>query len=715
MNIRTTETGYYDRVGEFKSQISSMCVWCVIMMLSLSNPGESMAQEMFATEAEIESSVREFVSGLNDEHRARFMQGVRQVASLWQEADGNLEEMARFCEENYITDPVIRQQTADRFEVAMESIWGHLTELGRELGWHLTIETGPLLPIDYFFARLSLGAHVSDDMFKTKTAFVALLNFPLHNLSQRLEYGPGWSREEWAQSRLVDGFSSRVPPEISQGINDVYVAGDTYISEYNIFMHHLIAADGTRFFPEGMRLVTHWNLRDELKSQYAEADGLKRQEMIYEVMQAIVRQSIPAAIINNPGVDWHMETNEVTVTPVVDGDIPKHGRHDGSPGDAVDNSPEPDTRYAHLLAMFKAQQAADRYYPTMPTLMDRRFQRNREIPEEEVEALLRSVLGSELIPRIGKLIEQRLGRKLRPFDIWYDGFKARAAINEDELDSIVRQKYPTVDAFQADLPAILVKLGFDNETAAYLGTKIQIDPSRGIGHAAGPGRRSDKARLRTRVGADGMNYKGYNIAIHEFGHNVEQVLSLNRVDHTLLSGVPNTAFTEGFAFVFQSRDLELLSIDNQDPAAEHLRALDEVWGVYEIGGVALVDMAVWNWMYANPDATPAELKEAVLSIARDVWNEFFAPVFGETDIDLLAIYSHMIDAALYLPDYPMGSIIAFQIEEYFKGRNLGDEMERMCSFGSITPDLWMQNAVGTPISAAPLLEATGKALEVLAD
>ncbi|MFQ6093332.1 MAG: hypothetical protein ACE5OR_11800 [bacterium] len=55
-----------------------------------------------------------------------------------------------------------------------------------------------------------------------------------------------------------------------------------------------------------------------------------------------------------------------------------------------------------------------------------------------------------------------------------------------------------------------------------------------------------------------MNYKGYNIALHEFGHNVEQVFSLNRVDHTLLRGVPNTAFTEGFAFGLQPRDLLLI-------------------------------------------------------------------------------------------------------------------------------------------------------------
>ena len=60
--------------------------------------------------------------------------------------------------------------------------------------------------------------------------------------------------------------------------------------------------------------------------------------------------------------------------------------------------------------------------------------------------------------------------------------------------------------------------------------------------------RDAKTRLRTRVGPDGMDYKGYNIAIHELGHNVEQTFSLNGIDHWWLNGVPNTAFTEALAF-----------------------------------------------------------------------------------------------------------------------------------------------------------------------
>jgi len=310
-------------------------------------------------------------------------------------------------------------------------------------------------------------------------------------------------------------------------------------------------------------------------------------------------------------------------------------------------------------------------------------------------------------------MENRLGRSLQPFDIWYNGFKPRGFYPESELDRIVSKKYPTPKAFQTDLPNILRKLGFSKETADFLASKVVVDSARGAGHAMGAQRREDNAHLRTRVPSEGMNYKGYNIALHEFGHNCEQVFSLNRVDHTLLSGVPNNAFTEAFAFLFQARDLELLGITEKDPDTEHLKALDNLWSTYEIAGVSLVDMAVWHWMYDHPKTTPVQLREAVLQIARDVWNTYFAPVFGETDAVLLAIYSHTICYGLYLPDYPLGHIIASQIEQVLKDKNLGTEMERMCRLGRLTPEAWMHVAIGEPISVEPMLNAAENALGII--
>ncbi|HYP79915.1 MAG TPA: hypothetical protein VEQ17_06485, partial [Steroidobacteraceae bacterium] len=135
---------------------------------------------------------------------------------------------------------------------------------------------------------------------------------------------------------------------------------------------------------------------------------------------------------------------------------------------------------------------------------------------------------------------------------------------------------------------------------------------------------------------------------------------------------------------------------------------------YEIGGVALVDMQVWRWMYAHPQATPAELREATLGIARGVWNQWFAPVFGLRDVTLLAIYSHMINSFLYLPDYPIGHMIAFQVEAQMeKAGNFGAEFERVARIGAVAPDLWMQQATGSPVGPDALVAAAASALQAL--
>jgi hypothetical protein len=141
---------------------------------------------------------------------------------------------------------------------------------------------------------------------------------------------------------------------------------------------------------------------------------------------------------------------------------------------------------------------------------------------------------------------------------------------------------------------------------------------------------------------------------------VEQTLSLYYVDHYMLNGVPNTAFTEALAFVFQKRDLGLLGYPQQ---IDTNTTLDIIWGCYEIMGVSLVDMYVWQWLYENPEATPALLKEAVLEKAREVWNKWYEPVLGQHDSPILAIYSHMKNSPMYCL-ISARPIIEFQLEDY---------------------------------------------------
>lgn len=326
--------------------------------------------------------------------------------------------------------------------------------------------------------------------------------------------------------------------------------------------------------------------------------------------------------------------------------------------------------------------------------------------------MFEQVLASPLVPRIAALIQKRLGRPLEPFDIWYNGFRAQSKYSAADLDSVIARRYPDSEAFEKDMPALLRGLGFSSDRASFVAANIAVEPARGSGHAMGAGMRQAKARLRTRIGEGGMNYKGYSIAIHELGHNAEQTFSLNAIDYYSLNGVPNTAFTEALAFVFQARDLELIGLQSADEESEALHALNTFWSTYEICGVSLVDMRVWHWMYEHPEAAPEDLRDAVLQISKDIWNEFYAPVFGKRDVVLLGIYSHMIHSFLYLPDYPLGHIIAFQLEEHMKkAGKVGPEFEHVARQGAVSPDLWMKGAVGAPVGPEALIAATETALE----
>ncbi len=640
----------------------------------------------------IEQIIKDLKKDIPQSEHQRLERGVMAIAPLFTPEDGDI---VTFVKENFIADQEMLEKTFNRLLENMEVLNGNMLVISREFSRPLHLDLEEPLKIDHIFAEYNPSAHIIDDFFKNKLAFIILLNFPPYEMKEKISISKSWSRKEWAYSKIAEPFRDRIPAWVNQRLNEVFTQVDNYISEYNIFMGNLIHK-GKTYFPEELKLISHWGLRDELKAQYAKENGLERQEMIYQVMKNIIEQKIPREVINN---------NKFLYDPFENKIYKKENK------ELVKHNEENTVRYENLKKIFDAERLLDKYTPGAPTHIERRFNRERQIPEEKVEQLLISILTSDIRKEIAKLIEKRLNRRLMPFDIWYAGFKPNSKYNEEELDRIVCQRYPTLEAFSRDIPNILIKLGFEKDTAEYLANHIEVDPARGAGHAMGAEMKSDKAHLRTRVPKGGMNYKGFNIAMHELGHCVEQVFTLNKIDYYSLRSVPNTAFTESFAFMFQSRDLFVLGLDEPDEIKESLKTLEKFWATYEIAGVSLVDMYVWRWMYKNPEFKPEELKKAVIDIAKDVWNKYYAPIFKIKDEPILAIYSHMIDAALYLPDYPLGHIIDFQIENYIKDKNLAREMERMCRSGSILPDVWIKNATGEEIGTKQFIEAAKRAVK----
>lgn len=616
----------------------------------------------------------------------RYMRGVEQVRALWRAEDGTAEELETFVQTYYAAT---EEERTALFE-SLSRIFERLNESADMLTVELLKPTqltnaGEPTEVDWIMSGYDARAHLTDDLFRNKIAFITMLNFPAYTLQEKEQLGGDWTRREWAEARMGDLFTARVPAAVQAAGAEAYAAAENYIAGYNICMDRLRTEDGRQLFPDGMRLLSHWNLRDELKADYNQPE---KQEMIYEVMQRIVRQQIPQAVIDNDEPLWYPYSNNV---------------------EGADAAREADVRYQKILDIFHAMQQADAYCPTMPTGIIRNFEGGIEMPAAEVERLFRELIGSEQVRMVADEIRMRLGRELRPYDIWYDGFKSRSALNEDDLSAQTRRLYPTPEAYQKDIPNMLRKLGFSAKDAQAIASHIVVDPARGSGHAWPCVGKNEPARLRTRIAPNGMDYKGYNIAVHEMGHNVEEVVSLYTMDYYMLSGIPNTGFTEASAFLFQQRDLQLLGYGRQQMDREAV--LDAFWGMYEIMGVSLVDMQMWQWLYAHPKADAAQLREAVLQIAADVWNEYYAPVLGEPNCVLLAIYSHMVNSPMYLPNYPIGHIVQFQLEEYLadkQGEAWAEAYQRWYRLGRLTPNHWMRQAVEGGLSVQPILRAVAR-------
>jgi hypothetical protein len=622
--------------------------------------------------------------------------GVNQIALLWNEQDGTEKDFYNFSIENFSRTPEEKERLFNRLATHFETIFGHNNRITIELLRPVHVTGYDQLPIDELFASYDVNAHFSDDMFANKIGFIVALNFPYFTLKEKEDNGKNWSELHWGYVRLGDYFYSRVPASLQQNISAAMANADSYIANYNIPMWLIENSTNNRFWPRGTQLITHWGLRDEIKAAYSDAqNGLTKQYLIYGIMKAIIDQSIPTEVMEEQeGYIWKPILNKSYLHSTVE----------------VGTTPEPNTRYQHLLNNFKAISATDKYYAGNSTYLTRRFESELEMTLADVENLFISLITSPQVKQVADIISKRLGRKLQPFDIWYDGFKTRSSIDQEQLNADVLKRYPNVAAFQNDLPNILIKLGFTPEKAHEVCKYIQVDASIGAGHAWGAEMKSDKSMLRTRF-VNGMDYKGYNIGIHEFGHNVEQTISLHDVPNYFLKGVPNTAFTEALAFTFQQKDLELLGYQDDNELIDYLNTLDVFWGSYEIMGVSLVDIRVWQWMYENPNTDANGLKNAVIRIAKEVWNQYYAPVFGIQDQPILAIYSHMIKTPLYLSAYPIGHIIDFQIGNYLKDKNLGDEVCRMYAMGRLTPKLWMERAVGSQINTTELLTSTQTAID----
>jgi len=160
----------------------------------------------------------DLVAKYGEAQRPRIQRGLKQVADFWRAEDGDAAVFEDFVRTNFAGDQTTLDALFSRMELILESIDGHMLEISRDLRQQSDLDLGLIYPYDEIMAGYDPSAHISDDLFANKLAFTVLLNFPLTTLEQRLSEGEKWSRRQWAEVRLAQRFSKRVPADVNLAV-----------------------------------------------------------------------------------------------------------------------------------------------------------------------------------------------------------------------------------------------------------------------------------------------------------------------------------------------------------------------------------------------------------------------------------------------------------------------------------------------------------------
>ena len=618
-----------------------------------------------------------------DAHRSAIEAGVRRVSERWSDKDGDAKAFEEFCTKHFVSDPAQRVRLLARLEKALEQIDGHLYEMRRTLRRHHDLRGDEFPGVDDILAQFDPSPDLTEQLYKQKIAHLCLLNFPRPTLAAMLADGPAWDDAGWAAARVAQHFGPRIPVELADRARRTSFESGKFVSHFHVPVGGMVDANGKRWFETDRKLIAHWLVREEIKAGYGDPDGLAKQRALSWVMARHIDGTIPKRVMSGEEKrDWNPEKNTVA---------------GGDPGELLGLE-----RYEHWIANFRMAREFDPLYPDEPTAIARKFALEREMPEAEVEKLMTDLLDAPVRKDLAAFMSRKLGRALEPFDIYFDDVvEAKPAT---EMNAAVRRRFANVKELEAKLPEVLRELGFRGPDADFLGSRIKVEVCKGAGHAMRPYLEGYGAWLRTSSLDAELGWDGFDTAMHELGHNLEQLCSTYFVSRPALRGVPNTACTEAFAFLYQSLAKRVLGLEDA-AAADRQFAVDSVatmLSACQIAGPSLLELRAWRWLSANPSATPAALRDEVLRIAEDLWTRFYERDFGKDSYRILAAYQHMIAHPLYLPDYTLGHMMSHQIRSYMRGKDLAGETKRITSLGSLTPDLWMRRAVGAPVSPAPL-------------
>ncbi len=643
--------------------------------------------------------VRELTKKHGAKTRQDIVRGVEACARVWDfgsarrrngrgssRGDAAAEQFEQFCLAQYVPPGRERRQLILRLDEFHHAVAGSLGMAEKVTRAGQDIADRPLLAAEDILAAFAPDQHLSEDYRRAGIAAIAQLNFGTDDRK------PPRRRIDWAARRLGRVGREVVPAKLLAEFANARTDADRFISAYNLHVGRYDFGDARVKFPKSSSLVSHWDLRDTIVQLEGSRHALPKQRALLALMQRVVDGEIPADVLSTPNAEWNIPR----------GTIRLNGKSRRAQGHGA-------LRWQKFHKVWRVHRKLDPYRH-YGNLIDNKFLGARELPEETVVDILTSITASPLAERVAACLRDHLGRDLEPFDVYNKRF-ARHGKAKTPLGYDVRKRFPTADSLHEAIADILVKLGWRKERARWIQSKIRVDNGRSAGHAWPPAYDTDQQLLRVRVdkrGCDEINFETY---MHELGHCVEGVLSSYEMDYKVLWGVPNTAFTEGFAFTFQDRTDQILG--RRTRKSLDADTLERFWQPFEIAGAALTEIRLYHWLYAHPEATPTRIMKAARAIGDEVWDEYYARIFGPNGHGLMSVYSHMLWGDFYLAEYPLGYVIAYQVRKHLEGKPLAGEMERMCQLGSIYPQEWMRQAVGQKISAAPLLSDTEAALKRL--
>src|SRR5450830_778082 len=101
----------------------------------------------------------DLVAKYGEGQRARAHRGLAQAAQFWRAEDGNAGAFADFVAANFAGDQPTLDALFDRMQFALESIYGHATEVGRDWRQQSDLDLGTIYPFDETMAGYDPSAH----------------------------------------------------------------------------------------------------------------------------------------------------------------------------------------------------------------------------------------------------------------------------------------------------------------------------------------------------------------------------------------------------------------------------------------------------------------------------------------------------------------------------------------------------------------------------